>query len=90
MTKTEKPSPIEVWLTQNNMEVRCMIVREDETTRYLDVDSLSMRGAQREITSQMIADGYKPVGRWVSELQDDEGQDRETYRRFKLASEDSE
>ena len=51
----EKPTPIEVWLTQENMEVNCMVVREDESTdNSLDVVSLSMRGAQREITGTLI------------------------------------
>jgi hypothetical protein len=76
----EKPSPIEVWLTQENMEVACMVVREDESTDVLDVLSLSMRGAQREITGNLIDVGYKPDGRWVQEA------DGETWRRFRLAA----
>jgi hypothetical protein len=43
-------SPIEVWLTQENMKVMCMVVREDERTEDLDVISLSMRGPSAEIT----------------------------------------
>ena len=57
----------EVWLTQKNLEIRCMVVREDETTEELDadqVDSLSLRGAQREMTGWMLATGYQPAGRW--------------------------
>jgi hypothetical protein len=81
-TKSTKPSPIEVWLTQKNMAVTCMVVHEDETTDELDVDSMSMRGAQREMTSWFIAEGYQPVGRWQAE--DDGG--GETMRRFRLAS----
>jgi hypothetical protein len=50
MTTQEKPSPIEVWLTQKNMAVTCRVIREDESSYELDIDSLSMRGAQREIT----------------------------------------
>ena len=77
----EKPSPIEVWLTQENMEVNCMMVREDESTdTSLDVMSLSMRGAQREVTGALIEWGYKPDGRWVQEA------DGENWRRFKLAT----
>jgi hypothetical protein len=41
------------------MEVMCMVVREDESTDILDVLSLSMRGAQREITGYLISHGYK-------------------------------
>ena len=56
--------PIEVWLSQPNMEVKCRIVHDDETTDELPIESLSMRGAQREITGYMIGQGYKPAGRW--------------------------
>jgi hypothetical protein len=83
-----KPSPIEVWLTNRNIEVTCMIVCEDETTDHLDVDSLSMRGAQREITGYFIGRGYSPVGRWeVANANDDTPEElwgRETFRKFKL------
>ena len=83
-----KPSPIEVWLSQNNMKITCMVVTEDETTSGLDVDSLSMRGAQREITGYLIGEGYAPVGRW--EVTSDDGAMDfaaiETMRRFKLSS----
>jgi hypothetical protein len=86
MSTTEnKPSPIEVVLTQSNMQVYCRVVREDESTYELPIDSLSMRGAQREITGYLIAKGYAPVGRWEVEAQDDDGQAIETIRRFKLA-----
>jgi hypothetical protein len=47
----------------------------------LGIDSLSMRGAQREITGWLIKQGYKPDGRWAAEA----GVDHETWRRFKLA-----
>jgi hypothetical protein len=77
----ESPSPIEVWLRQKNMEVNCVVVREDESTDHtLDVVSLSMRGAQREITGNLIDWGYKPEGRWVQEA------DGESWRRFKLTA----
>jgi hypothetical protein len=63
-TKSTKPGPIEVWLSQPNIEITCTIVREDETTRGADIGSLSMRGAQREITGWLIGLGYEPAGRW--------------------------
>lgn len=86
-TNDTKPTPIEIWLTQENLAVRCMVVREDETTYQLDVDSLSMRGAQREITGALIADGYEAVGRWKLES-DDTAMDGpvETSRTFRLKS----
>lgn len=86
MTTTNKPSPIEVILTQGNMQITCRVVRDDESTYRLDVDSLSMRGAQREVTGGLIADGYTPVGRWGVEARDPEEDPIETVRRFKLAA----
>jgi hypothetical protein len=68
--------PIEVWLSQTNMQVRCWYVREDESTAELDVDSLSLRGAEREVTGVLISEGFKPVGRWAEEA------DGEVMRRF--------
>jgi hypothetical protein len=70
--------PIEVWLSQRNLQVTCRVVREDETTTKRDVESLSIRGAEREITGSLIAEGFKPVGRWGHE--GDDGQ--EVVRRF--------
>lgn len=85
MTTTEKPSPIEVWLSKQNIEVTCMVVHEDESTDNLDVESLSMRGAQREITGLFLRRGYKPVGRWETEVLDDDDDPAEAKRQFKLA-----
>ncbi len=79
MTDT-RPSPIEVWLTKGNIQITCRMVHEDETTQEVDVDSLSMRGAQREITGYFIGQGYKPVGRW--EYEDEDGD--ESVRRFAI------
>lgn len=79
-----KSSPIEVWLSQKNMQVLCTVVREDESTYTLDVDSLSMRGAQREITGYLIGEGYTPVGRWEDQADKDDTV-AEAVRRFKLA-----
>lgn len=87
MTDTKALGPIEVWLTQKNMQVTCRVVNEDETTDELDVDSLSMRGAQREMTGWFLQQGYKPVGRWELGEPALEGTDydgaSETMRRFK-------
>jgi hypothetical protein len=47
----------------------------------LEIDSLSMRGAQREITGWLTSQGYKADGRWATQA----GVDHETWRRFKLA-----
>jgi hypothetical protein len=82
---TEQPTPIEVWLRQNNMAIACTIVYEDETTDGYLVDSLSIRGAEREITGDFIMKGYTPAGRWVTEVEV-EGEPVEVWRRFKIKS----
>ena len=77
--------PIEVWLTKGNIEVTCMIVFEDETSTDQSVDSLSMRGAQREMTSFLINWGYEAAGRWDAEEVTDDGDVLESVRRFRPA-----
>lgn len=67
MSDIESAKAIEVWLTKNNIEITCSVVFEDESTDTLSVDSLSMRGAQREITGWLKARGFEPAGRWVDE-----------------------
>jgi hypothetical protein len=73
--------PVEVWLSQPNNEVSCRVVFEDETAADLQVQSLSMRGAQREMTSWLLAQGYEAAGRWS--VEDRAG--HETMRRFRVA-----
>jgi hypothetical protein len=63
--------------------VTCTVVREDESTDSLDVDSLSMRGAMREITGYLLSQGYKPNGRWSAEVMSKEGDTLEAVRAFK-------
>lgn len=77
---SEGSGPFEVWLTKQNIQITCRIFYEDETSTDLEVESLSMRGAQREITSWLIARGLEPAGRWESE------DDRECSRRFRPRS----
>lgn len=80
-----KTQPIEVWLSQQNLQVTCTVVYEDERTDHVDIDALSMRGAQREITGWLIGNGYTPAGRWEIEADGHEiGVDGfgETFRRF--------
>jgi hypothetical protein len=81
----ETAKAIEVWLRKNNIEVTCTVVFEDESTEALGVDSLSLRGAQREVTGQIIAMGFEPAGRWQ-----DEGTEadmaEEASRQFRRAS----
>ncbi|MGH3685132.1 MAG: hypothetical protein ACRDSM_08775 [Pseudonocardiaceae bacterium] len=67
MDRATKTGPIEVSLRQVNLDITCTIVHDDESTRELDADSLSMRGAQREMTGYFISQGNEPVGRWEAE-----------------------
>ena len=87
--RTPLPSPIEVWLSRRNTGITCTVVTEDERTSSLEVDSLSMRGAQREMTGYLIARGYSPVGDWEVEAAGDDGSGGkdavETSRTFKLS-----
>ena len=64
MTSTRRTGPIEVWISQSNLEVTCRVVHEDETVDELEVRSLSRRGAQRELTGYLLEQGYQPAGRW--------------------------
>lgn len=73
--------PIEVWLRQEDGEVICTVVDPDESTYELDVDALSMRGAQREMTGYFIDQNYEPVDQWQVEVDGPDGP-VETVRRF--------
>jgi hypothetical protein len=78
-----KPGPIEVWLSKINIEVTCRVVFEDETDYTLPVDSLSMRGAQREMSAWLIAQGYEPAGRWTYETEEGLDEGEEAFRTFR-------
>src|SRR5258705_14007 len=45
--------------------ISCLLVHTDETTGSRDLAAVSMPGAQREITGQLIGEGYRPDGPWV-------------------------
>ncbi|MDQ1537426.1 MAG: hypothetical protein QOE58_1819 [Actinomycetota bacterium] len=75
-------SPIEVCLRQSNMYIGCSVTCEDESGFDMHINSLSVRGAQREVTTFLIQQGYTPAGRWEDEVQDGNG--RECFRRFKI------
>jgi len=78
-------SPVEVWLRRKPIGAECRVVFEDESDCELPIDSLSTRGAQREVTTQMIAQGYEPVGRWHIEAVDEyEEEPLEAFRWFRL------
>lgn len=80
----QQRKPIEVWLTRRNLAVTCRVVHEDESTDEYDVQSLSMRGAQREMTGYFKREGYEPAGRWITaQAAEVEDGPEETYRRFR-------
>jgi hypothetical protein len=83
--RRRKTQPIEVWISQPNIGVSGRVVYEDERTDTLNIDSLSMRGAQREVTGFLIQQGYTPTGRWEIEriVEADHDTVVETSRRFK-------
>jgi hypothetical protein len=86
ITRTPLPSPIEVWLSRASTGITGTVVLEDESTGTLDVQSRSMRGAQRETTGYLIAQGYTPVGEWQVEADGDGGGEAvETSRTFQLS-----
>ncbi len=75
--------PIEVFLSQTDMSITCRAYRDEEDGRMQewDIDSLSMRGAQREITSWLAGQAYTPAGRWSVESDGPRG--HETVRQFR-------
>lgn len=65
--------------------VRCWVVDENEHSEDYQVDALSLRGAEREITSYFIGEGYEPVERWNDEsVNENTGDAYEASRRFRL------
>jgi len=59
-----KDKPIEVRLSQPNLEVTCRIVLHDGTAIGVGVDAPSIGDAQREMTTWLAGHGYEPAGRW--------------------------
>jgi len=83
---SDKPSasPLEAWITKNRLVITARLVYSDESTQDIDVTSLSLRGVQRELTGQLIAEGYQPAERWQDE--DDDGDEYvECSRKFRRA-----
>lgn len=61
--------PVVVVLVQAGvLSVSCTVTHDDGSTETTPVVALSMRGAQRELTSKLRHDGYRPVGRWVTSI----------------------
>jgi hypothetical protein len=81
-TSDRQPQAVNAFLAQKNIEISCTLVFEDESINYPQVRSVSMRGAQREMTGLLVAKGYAPAGRW-SEATEDGDRYRECTRAFK-------
>jgi hypothetical protein len=76
-------NPVEIWLRLDGLKVICSIVNPDESVYRRDVESLSLRGAQREISGFLIGNGLRPESSgWVVEAVDKSGVAVETWRRF--------
>ncbi len=82
---TDRSGPIEVWLREASIGITCTVVHADESTEALEVDSMSMRGAEREMTGYFIKQGYAPAGRWETTAAG-QGAPLEVTRTFKPAS----
>jgi hypothetical protein len=61
------------------LSIGCTITHDDGRIIAAKVTSLSMRGAQREMTTRLRRGGYTPVGRWFTT-------GRESTRTFREAT----
>lgn len=72
-----RPKMVTAQLSTFGSSITCEVRSKDGSISYpLYVSMRSMRGAQREITGRLVADGYEPDGQW-------EGTDDETVRIFR-------
>jgi hypothetical protein len=72
-TKQRRPLAVQAVLSRKNIEIFCTLVFEDESVSYPVIASVSVRGAQREITGHLVKIGYTPAGRWSDEGVDEDG-----------------
>jgi hypothetical protein len=78
-TRGKATEPIEVCLSQPDLEVTCRILFFDGSAIAVGIDSLSIAAAQSEMTMWLMELGYRPVGRWNTERDSS----RETARTFR-------
>lgn len=76
-------SPVEVRLRKMRLDLTAVVAHEDEATEPLRVKSVSMRGAQREVTTLLKRLGYRPVTTWRTPAASDVGA-VESQRVFRL------
>jgi hypothetical protein len=81
-TKIRRPQALRAILSRKNLAITCTLVYEDESVSYPQPDSISLRGAQREVTGMLVSTGYIPTGRWSDEGEDEDGY-HEWTRAFK-------
>jgi hypothetical protein len=72
-TRQRTPQPLQAILSRRHIEISCTLVFEDESVSYPQVSSVSVRGAEREITGLLVKCGYTPAGRWSTEDLDPDG-----------------
>lgn len=81
-------SPVEVLLRKKRLDLTAVVRHEDEATEPLRIKSVSMRGAQREVTTLLKKLGYRPVTGWKSP--ETTGQDSgwvDSHRVFRISDE---
>jgi len=81
----KKTGPVEVWLRLGDagFGISGKLVFEDESVdEDVEVEELSIRGAERGITGWLLSEGYKPVGRWETWAEGQDGADLEVSRKF--------
>ena len=79
-------SGVEIWLRLDGLRVVCNIVNADESTYRREIDSLSLRGAQREVSGFLVGNGYRPEHDWTVEAVGESGVAAEAWRRFNPAT----
>lgn len=77
---------VESWIrvSASGLFVLGLLVHEDESTTALFIESVNMRGAMREVTSEMCKKGYVPISRWMYEATDNLDNPLEVSRQFKV------
>lgn len=61
---------VEIIITRKGMRISADEFDAEEVGVSLDVNSLSVRGAQREVTAEKLAAGFRPLGRWETLAED--------------------
>lgn len=57
---------IKVWVIQNRFHITAFEETESGRRSEINVQSINLRGAQRELTSWYKSVGWGPIGRWTA------------------------